>query len=56
MNSFVYEASMEDSFIYKTLNSSSGLIEKIVKYIKTSVALDKTYWEDFEPGSSIFLP
>ena len=37
---------MEDSFIYKTLNSSSGLIEKIVKYIKTSVALDKTYWEE----------
>lgn len=46
MNNFVYEASMEDSFIYKTLNSSAGLIEKIVKYIKTSVALDKTYWEE----------
>lgn len=46
MNGFVYEASMEDSFIYKTLNSSSGLIEKIVKYIKTSTALDKTYWEE----------
>ena len=46
MNNFVYEASMEDSFIYKTLNSSAGLIEKIVKYIKTSVALGKEYWEE----------
>ena len=58
MNSFVYEASMEDSFIYKTLNSSSGLIEKIVKYIKTSVALDKTYWEEqySQIGKGIISP
>lgn len=58
MNSFAYEASMEDSFIYKTLNSSSGLIEKIVKYIKTSVALDKTYWEEqySQIGKGIISP
>lgn len=43
---YIKEASIEDSFIYKSFNASNGLIEKIVKYIKTSAALDKTYIEE----------
>lgn len=44
--SFVNESSMEDSFIYRSFNASNGLIDKIVKYIKTSVKLDRTYFEE----------
>ena len=43
---YMNESSIEDSFIYKSFNASNGLIEKIVKYIKTSVKLDKTYFEE----------
>lgn len=43
---FLKESSMEDSFIYKSFNSSNSVIEKIVKYLKTSVALDKSYFEE----------
>lgn len=39
-------ASIENSYIYKSFNASNGLIDKIVKYIKTSIALDKSYIED----------
>lgn len=40
------ESTIEDSFIYKSFNASNGLIEKIVKYIKTGVALDSTYIDE----------
>lgn len=43
---FYMEASIEDSYIYKSFNASNSLIQKIVKYIKTSVALDKSYFEE----------
>lgn len=37
---FLTESTMEDSFIYKSFNSSNALIDKMVKYIKTSAPLD----------------
>lgn len=43
---FLKESTMEDSFIYKTFNASNALIEKIVKYLKTGVALDSSYFEE----------
>lgn len=43
---FYMEASIEDSYIYKSFNASNSLIQKIVKYLKTSVALDKSYFEE----------
>ena len=43
---FLQESSMEDSFIYKSFNASNSLIEKIVKYIKTAVLLDTSYFEE----------
>lgn len=46
MNNVLYEASIEDSFIYQTLNSSSGVIQTLVKYIKTAAPMDKEYWEE----------
>lgn len=47
MNDFsITESTMEDSFIYKSFNASNGLIEKIVKYIKTGVALDSSYIDE----------
>lgn len=45
-DSYVKESSIEDSFIYKSFNESNGLIDRIVKYIKTSVKLDNTYFEE----------
>ena len=45
-NLFLQESTMEDSFIYKSFNASNGLIEKMVKYIKTSVLLDTSYFEE----------
>lgn len=46
MSDYIKEASIEDSFIYKSFNASNSLIEKIVKYIKTSALLDKTFIEE----------
>lgn len=46
MSEYIKEASIEDSFIYKSFNASNSLIEKIVKYIKTSALLDKTFIEE----------
>ncbi len=46
MNDLFLESSMEDSFIYKSFNSSNSLIEKLVKYIKTGVKLDSSYFEE----------
>lgn len=44
---FVFcEASMENSFVYKTFNASNGMIEKIIKCLKTGVSLDKEYIEE----------
>lgn len=43
---FYMESSIEDSYIYKSFNASNSLIQKIVKYLKTSVALDKSYFEE----------
>ena len=45
-NTFFFESTIEDSFIYKTFNASNGLIDKIVKYIRTSAPLDSTYIEE----------
>ena len=43
MIDLLYERTMEDSFVYRTFNQANGLVEKIVKYIKTSVVLDSGY-------------
>ena len=43
---FLNESSMEDSFIYKSFNASNALIDKMVKYLKTGVALDSSYIEE----------
>ena len=43
---FFLESSIEDSYIYKTFNASNSLIEKIVKYIRSGVILDKEYYQD----------
>lgn len=40
------ESTIEDSYIYKTFNSSNMMIEKIVKFFKTSTALDKSFIEE----------
>lgn len=39
-------ASIEDSYIYQTFNASNALIQRIVKYIKTSTKLDSSYFEE----------
>lgn len=46
MDTLFLESSMEDSFIYRSFNASNSLIEKIVKYLKTGVALDRNYIEE----------
>ena len=46
MTELIKEATMEDSFIYRSFNQSNGLVEKIVKYIKTAVVLDVGYIEE----------
>lgn len=43
---YVYESTMEDSFIYQSFNASNSLVDKLVKYLKTSVALDASYIEE----------
>lgn len=43
---FLTESTMEDSFIYKSFNSSNALIDKMVKYIKTSAPLDVSSIEE----------
>lgn len=54
----IYEASLEDSFIYKTLNSSAGVVDTLTKYIKTSTVLDKDYWEEqyFQINKGLISP
>lgn len=54
----VYESSLEDSFIYRTLNTSAGVTQTLVKYIKTSVALGKEYWEEqyFQINKGLISP
>lgn len=39
-------ASIEDSYIYQTFNASNALIQRIVKYLKTGVKLDSSYFEE----------
>lgn len=46
MNLFLKESTLEDSFIYKSFNASNGVVEKLVKYIKTAVSLDSSYIEE----------
>lgn len=46
MNRPVYEGTMEDSFVYRSFNQANALVEKIVKYIKTSTVLDKSYIDE----------
>lgn len=43
---FLMESSIEDSYVYKSFNASNSLIEKLVKYIKTGVLLDTSYFEE----------
>lgn len=43
---FIKESSIEDSFIYKSFNASNSLIDKLVKYIKTGVLLESSYFEE----------
>ena len=43
---YMRESSMEDSFVYKTLNSSNGIIEKMIKFMKTSITIDKSAIEE----------
>ena len=43
---YIKESSIEDSYIYKSFNASNSVIEKLVKYIKTSVALDSSVFEE----------
>lgn len=45
-NKYISESSMEDSYIYKSFNASNALVERIIKYVKSAVALDKTYFEE----------
>lgn len=40
------EATLEDSFIYKTFNNSNDILEKIISGLKNGVSLDKTYIEE----------
>lgn len=46
MSKYLKESSMEDSFIYKSFNASNGVVEKLVKYIKTAVLLDSSFIEE----------
>lgn len=43
---FITESSLEDSFIYKSFNASNSLVERLVKYIKNSTKLDKSFFEE----------
>lgn len=40
------ESTMEDSFIYKSFNTSNSLVERMVKYLKTAASLDRKYIEE----------
>lgn len=42
----VMESSIEDSYIYQSFNAANAVIEKIVKYVKTGVVLDPSYFEE----------
>lgn len=46
MSLFLKESTLEDSFIYKSFNASNGVVEKMVKYLKTAVSLDSSYIEE----------
>ena len=46
MSTHVFESTMEDSFIYKSFNSGNGVVERLVKYLKTAAVLDKTFIEE----------
>lgn len=43
---YFQEASMEDSFIYKTFNNSNDVLSKIVKVLKTGIKIDKSAIEE----------
>lgn len=43
---YIRESTLEDSFIYKTLNVSNAIIDKMVKVIKTAITIDKTAIEE----------
>jgi flagellin-specific chaperone FliS len=40
------ESSIEDSYIYKSFNSANSLQENLIKYLRTGVALDTSYFEE----------
>lgn len=46
MSKYLKESTMEDSFIYKSFNASNGVVEKLVKYLKTAVSLDSSFIEE----------
>ena len=58
MENVLYEASLESSYVYKSFNVSNGVIEKIVKCIKTGVPLDKEYIEEqyFQIKKTVISP
>lgn len=58
MDNLFCEASMENSFVYKTFNSANGLIEKIIKCIKTGISLDREYIEEqyFQIKKTVISP
>lgn len=43
---YFQEASMEDSFIYKTFNNSNDILSKIVKVLKVGIKIDKSAIEE----------
>lgn len=43
---YLQEATMEDSYIYRSFNASNVLVEKIVKFLKVAVKLDASYIEE----------
>lgn len=46
MSDLIRESTMEDSFIYKSFNASNGVVEKLVKYLKTAAPLDSSFIEE----------
>ena len=43
---YFQEASMEDSFIYKTFNNSNDVLSKIIKVLKVGIKIDKSAIEE----------
>lgn len=46
MDKYITEASMSDSFIYQTFNGANNILEKIIKYNKNSVLIEKDNIEE----------